>query len=334
MKKVFPVKMGFAAAGIAVFFTAILMSTAAFALTQPDGSPIPSQMGCSGPDPTGLAAVFACSCIEAGVCNIGGTCAAPGDCPTGQKGTCETTLYHIFNDDACIPSQHTGLDPWAEAATEPETFSPSITLKFTVVSRGMAIFKNVFGWYNVTGSAPSADDMHVMLDCNSPADTTVTLDIKKEPAWSGGRVGFFIITPESHTAPASCGGGDCCATLERYNAGVGYAYFSERKYNPDHVGENSYIHLLVYKSHVTGSKFYFAWEDVYGGSTNDFTDLVTSVEGIRKTGSSGGNLGFLAWFLRPKKEGGCHTDVAGGGLSGGLVFALAAAGLSRRRKRR
>ena len=146
-------------------FAVLLMSSPAFALTQPNGTAIPSAAGCSGGAPTGLGAIFACQCTAPGVCNIGASC--PGGsttCDNGQHGTCETTMWHAPNDNSCIPSQLSGLDPVADAQTTPETFHPTCALTFTVVSRGGARFNSVFGWYNVTAAAPAASDLHVMLD--------------------------------------------------------------------------------------------------------------------------------------------------------------------------
>src|SRR5690242_2367951 len=80
------------------------LSAPAWAVTQPNGVTIPTGMGCSSGQPTGLAAVFACACTQAGVCNIGGVCASQQSCDNGQHGTCETTLWHSFNDNTCIPS--------------------------------------------------------------------------------------------------------------------------------------------------------------------------------------------------------------------------------------
>ena len=40
-----------------------------FALTQPNGTTIPSPPGCASGQPTGLAAVFACQCSAAGFCD-------------------------------------------------------------------------------------------------------------------------------------------------------------------------------------------------------------------------------------------------------------------------
>ena len=40
-------------------------------LTQPNGAQIPSQMGCAGGQPTGLAAELACECTGGSGCNIG-----------------------------------------------------------------------------------------------------------------------------------------------------------------------------------------------------------------------------------------------------------------------
>jgi len=266
------------------FVAATLAATPlAHALAQPNGATIPSPMGCDAGKPTGLASVFACVCDVPGVCNIGGTCSAPGVCPTGVNAKCETTLSHVFNDNTCIPSNLTGLDPSKDAALTPETFRPNCGLTFTLLTRGTAQFKDIFGWYNVTGSKPAPGDLYPMLTCADGPGKSVTLDVKSDPRYKGGDIGFFIVTPEGGTSKA-CGGGDCCATIPRLQAGTGHAYFSERKYNADNTGPNPFIHLLVFDSKVTARKFYFAWEDIYGGSNNDFSDIVTSVDGVECSG--------------------------------------------------
>jgi hypothetical protein len=146
------------------------------------------------------------------------------------------------------------------------------------------MFGDVFGWYNVTGQAPATSDLHVMLDCHATAGTQVVLDVANDPAYRGGEIGFFMATPENHAQHATCAGGDCCASVPRIDAGVGYLYFSERRWNSDNAGAASFIHLLTLSSHLQARKFFFAWEDIYGGSNNDFTDLVTSVAGVECSG--------------------------------------------------
>ena len=260
----------------------LLLPAAALGLDQPDGTTIPSEPGCDGGRPTGLAATFACE--EEEVCNIGEVCPSESECDDGVNGTCETTMWHEFNDNTCIPSQMDGLDPRAEASTTPETFSPVCPLTFTVITRGTAIFRDAFGWYNVTGSEPEPSDLHVMLDCDATDGDQVVLDVRSHPEYLSGEIGFFLVTPESLDAPGSCADGDCCASVARAEAGDGQVYYSERQYNPDDSGADSYIHLLIYDSHLWSQKFYFAWEDIYGGSNNDFTDLMTSVSGVECAG--------------------------------------------------
>jgi len=262
-----------------VVIVTLLASWPASALDQPNGVTIPTEPGCSGNQPTGLAAVFSCVCEDDGVCNIGEPCPSETTCDDGINSTCETTMWHVFNDNTCIPSQMSGLDPRAEASTTPETFSPVCPLTFTIVSRGTAMFRDAFGWYNATGSQPEPSDLHVMLDCDTVDGDSADLDIWSHPDYAGGEVGFFLVTPEEGTS-SSCAGGDCCATVERAAAGEGHVFYSERRYNPDHAGDESYIHLLIYDSHVWDHKFYFAWEDLFNVSSNDFTDLVTSVSGV------------------------------------------------------
>ena len=255
-------------------------------LTQPNGTAIPAAPGCASGQPTGLGAVFACQCNMPGVCNIGAPC--PGGsttCDDGKKATCETTMWHAPNDNSCIPSLLSGLDPVADAKVTPETFHPTCALTFTVVNRGGARFNSVFGWYNVTGAAPAASDLHVMLDCNAQPGSSVVLDVRNDPAYKGGDIGFFLVTPEDHNMKGSCAGGDCCATIPRFSAGVGYAYYSQRAFNPDGGGAMPYIHLLTYLSQIAQRKFYFAWEDTYQTASADFTNPVMSVSGVECGGA-------------------------------------------------
>ena len=267
-----------------LLFSLTLSMPAAALVTQPDGTTIPTEPGCSGNQPTGLAAVFACICDQDGVCNIGEPCQSQSSCDDGQNATCETTMWHTFNDNSCIPSNMSGLDPREDANLIPETFSPVCPMTFTVESRGTAQFKDIFGWYNVTGSEPNVDDLHVMLDCNATIGDQVVLDINAEPDYAGGKVGFFIGTPQA-SGSDQCGSGDCCATLDRIKNGEGHVFYSQRDFNPDaSTSGESLIHLLIYDSQIFDHKFYFAWEDIFGGSNNDFTDLVTSVSGIECSG--------------------------------------------------
>jgi MYXO-CTERM domain-containing protein len=191
-------------------------------------------------------------------------------------------------DGSVIPVQQAGnnlwllfqqqgdpIDPQASAADVPETFDPSCNLTFTVLSRGQAAFKNVFGWYNVTGQPPPTNDLHVLIPCDANPPSSFPLAIKKDPAYKGGKIGFFMITPENKA--------DYCASVNN----IGYVYYSEKKFNPDNMGANSYIHLLIYDSKVKDKSFYFAWEDLFGGGDNEFMDLVTRVDGISCSGGGG-----------------------------------------------
>ena len=271
------------ALALASFASAV--SVPAAALTQPNGSAIPSTMGCSGSQPTGLLPVFACTCMQAGVCNIGAPCASATSCDDGQHGTCESTMWHSFNDNTCIPTNESGLDPWTSGAITPETFHPTCALTYTVQSRGTARFQDAFGWYNAGTKAPAPTDLHVMLDCKAAAGATAVLDLTQEPAWTGGDVGFFVLTPEDHAASGTCAGGDCCASVTRVQSGVGYAYYSQREFNPDGGGATPYIHMLVFDSLVWQQKYYFGWEDTFHTTSADFTDLVTSVSGVECSGA-------------------------------------------------
>lgn len=164
------------------------------------------------------------------------------------------------------------IDVLKDAAVMPETFDPTCNLTFTMISRGGAGFQNVFGWYNVTGAAPPASDLHVLIPCTAQPPQAFPLNIKTDPAYKGGKIGFFMITPENQAS-------SCAST-----SNVGYVYYSERKWNPDMMGASSYIHLITYDSKKLAKSFYFTWEDLYGGGDNEFTDLVTRVDGIACAG--------------------------------------------------
>jgi hypothetical protein len=170
-----------------------------------------------------------------------------------------------------------GVDAMRDAAVTPERFVPGCRLTFTLVSRGPALFRNAFGWYNVTGRAPTEDDLHVLLPCDAAAGAVVTLDLTREPAYRGGEIGFFLRTPEDGDTQR-CAGGDCCARTGR----AGRTYYSERRFNPDSVesGGTGYVHLLTYDSRSTRDAFYFAWEDLFRGGDNNFTDFVAQVSNL------------------------------------------------------
>jgi|GEM_PF-657606 len=279
-----------AAAGVLV----LLAPLGALALQQPNGTTVPYSPpgdppgvnGCSGgTKPSGLLPIFACQCTQPGICNIGAPCTSQTSCDNGQHGTCESTMWHSFNDNTCIPSNHSGLDPVAAAAQASHTFHPTCALTFTVVSRGNAMFQNVFGWYNATGHAPAPSDLHPMLGCTDGAGTSVVLDLTKEPGWLGGDIGFFLMTPESHTSPGTCASGNCCPTVAGVQAGDGYVYFTEPQYDPDQLNGAPFVHVLAYDSTIVPQKFYFGMEDTYGGGDDDFADLVTSVEGVECSGA-------------------------------------------------
>lgn len=174
------------------------------------------------------------------------------------------------------------IDALRDAGVTPERFVPGCRLTFTLVSRGPATFRNSFGWYNVTGSAPAESDLHVLIPCDAPQGTVATLDLSREPAYRGGEIAFFLRTPEDGSS-GTCSGGDCCGRVGH----PGRTYYSERRFNPDSVasGGTGYIHLLTYDSRATRDAFYFAWEDLFRGGDNNFTDFVALVSNIVCSGA-------------------------------------------------
>ncbi len=212
---------------VLAFALTSLAATTAFALTQPDGSPIPSN----------------------------------------------------GNLKSYLDGEGEAIDPASAVAITPQTFDPTCSLTFKVIARGGGQI-NSFGWYNVTGQKPASSDLHEFLGCKDGVGTTKTLNIKTDPAYKGGKIGFFMATTQDKIPPncVSFGpNGPDPATL-------GYLYYSEPQYNDDNQGANSYIHLVVLDSKKYPKAFYFGWEDLHGGGDNDFEDLLTRVEGISCSG--------------------------------------------------
>ena len=208
-----------------------------------------------------------------------------------------TTIPQTNNLKNVLAGEGDGaIDPVAAAATTPQTFDPACSLTFKVIGRG-AGQKNSFGWYNATGSKPAATDLHEFLTCNDDVGTVKTLAIKSDPAYKGGKIGFFMATTEG--AQGNCvqfgPTGPTPATL-------GHLYYSESQYNDDNQGANSYIHLILFDSQKFPKAFYFGWEDLFGGGDNDFEDILTRVEGITCAG------GGVACDV-PGKMGLCTTGV-------------------------
>ena len=161
------------------------------------------------------------------------------------------------------------IDALADAAILPETYVPSCALTFEVLQRN-AGYMNAFGWYNVTGARPGAADLHEVLRCTDGVGTVKTVDIKNDPAYAGGEIGFYQAV------------GNCATSANNL-----YVFFSQPAFNPDSQAANPTIHLLTYDSTVTPHAFYFGWEDLISGGDNDFDDLTTYVTGISCSGGGG-----------------------------------------------
>src|SRR5438309_135679 len=105
-----------------------------------------------------------------------------------QQGT-----YDLWQTFTGIGESQLGQDPPSYAADLPETFTPSCSLQFELVSRGGASMRDAFGWYNVNpdGGAPDPADLHGLLDCNASNGTVVPFDLTPANGYAGGEVGFF-----------------------------------------------------------------------------------------------------------------------------------------------
>ncbi|MFO0661853.1 MAG: hypothetical protein U0165_18770 [Polyangiaceae bacterium] len=161
---------------------------------------------------------------------------------------------------------------------EPQTFNPLCNLTFTVIARGGGQL-NSFGWYNIKsdGTAPSYDELNEFITCNDGVGTTKTLDIKSNPRYAGGQIGFFQATTQNAVGNCVIFGANGAGIAD--TSTLGYVYYSQPQFNPD----TGYIHLLIMPSYVYPSAFYFGWEDLNGNISsfdNDFEDILMRVSGL------------------------------------------------------
>lgn len=222
---------------------------------QPDGSAIPIPIFCHNGSATGLRVLFSQECIN---------------------GTCESTIWHEVNDDVCIPTGYSGLNPSTDAFLQKD-YVPAGPITLRLMSRGTTPFGNAFGWYNVTANAPTPSDIHVLFNCDATAGNTVTVNLATDPAYTGGAIGFAMITPQDHTSPPNCASGDCCASISRVLSGEGYCFYTDSQANPD--AAIGWIHCLAYKSTLLANRFYLAWED-QPSQDQSFIDMVIVVDGV------------------------------------------------------
>jgi Domain of unknown function (DUF4114) len=190
--------------------------------------------------------------------------------PDGKVIPETTKLINILN------AQGETIMPLGDAAVTPERFKPLCALTFKVLSRGGSQH-NSFGWYNASGQKPALNDLYEFIACNDNVPVVKVLDLRNDPRYLGGEIGFFLATTE--------GASGNCVNFADFPKTLGHLFFSERAYNDDNnaVGP-SYTHLLIMDSKATPSAFYFAWEDKYQGNDNDFDDLLTRVDGIECSG--------------------------------------------------
>lgn len=177
--------------------------------------------------------------------------------------------------DPVNPAVCETVDPRITGAITPETFRPECSLTFTVLVR-MSDYDNSFGWYNVTGSQPALDQLYEFIHCDDPPVnwdqnytnlTSRVLDIRSDPRYLGGQIGFFQAVKMNG-----------CANVTDPST-VDFVVYSERALNPDSTNANPFVHLIVQDSEIQNNVFYFGWEDQLQGD-DDFSDLVLRVEGI------------------------------------------------------
>jgi hypothetical protein len=173
----------------------------------------------------------------------------------------ETQLYTLFS------SRGEAIDYVADGASRPAVFSPLCDFRATLVLNQTASHLAV-GWYNTDGiSSVPADpgDIHVIVPVDSPVGTTITgANIRTDPAYAGGLVGFALVGWQTHYTEARLD--PVCTTCG---------------------APGPWIMSVIYTSVVTPNAFYVTFEDgpvsdSAGGFGNDgdYNDYVYFFEGL------------------------------------------------------
>jgi MYXO-CTERM domain-containing protein len=174
----------------------------------------------------------------------------------------EVQLYALFTNLG------EAIDWKTDAASTPDAFSPlcAFTAKFVLKQSGASLG---LGWYNSTNQAPTAAEIHTLIPAGSPVGTTITSsDIKNDPAYAGGLIGFALIGDQTH--------------------------FSESKWDPVCTGCNPpgpWISAVLYASKNIPNAYYIAFEDGSMGASpgsfnndGDYNDDVYLLTGLTCSG--------------------------------------------------
>ena len=155
------------------------------------------------------------------------------------------------------------LDEKADCHTTPDTFSPLCGFSGTFVLNEAGSHFGV-GWYNVDPAATTPPtDIHVIVAAGAPVGTTFSgTDIRKDPAYKGGNIGFALLGGQTH--------------------------YSEQKWNVVCTActpASPWILALIYQSKKLPNAYYLGFEDgsVTGDSfanDGDFNDDVFLFTGL------------------------------------------------------
>ncbi len=179
----------------------------------------------------------------------------PGDSSIGSE--IQLSAYFSSVGDA--------IDEKVDAHTTPDTFSPlcGFTGEFVLNQAGSHFG---VGWYNVDPAAktpPPASAIHVITAAGAPVGTKFSgTDIRKDPAYTGGAIGFALIGGQIH--------------------------YSEQKWNVVCTScspATPWVLSLTYQSKKTPNAYYLGFEDgnVDGSSfanDGDFNDDVFLFTGL------------------------------------------------------
>jgi hypothetical protein len=189
----------------------------------------------------------------------------------------ETTLQAYFDGTG------ENIDAVVAASNEPGKFSPLCNFDAELVL-SVSGAKAGIAWYNVDEANPTAppaatDLHHILLPSNTANTSIKSADIRNDPAYKGGYIGFALTKDfdNSETTPPDA------------------IYYSEYQRNylcTDCSPEAHWIAALAYRSTQRSDTYYLAFEDWEGARSTasswqndgDFNDKVFKLVGISCAG--------------------------------------------------
>ena len=179
----------------------------------------------------------------------------------------EIQLFTLF------ASRGEPIDYRVDATSTPGVFSPRCDFSATLVLSETGT-RFAVGWYNTDGATtlPGPADINVVVRVGTPVGAAITgAEIRSDPAYAGGLIGFALVGGQTHFSEARLG--PSCTTC---------------------ASPGPWVTSVIYASSVARHAYYVAFEDGTAtdsptgfGGDGDYNDYVYFFDGLTCAGGGG-----------------------------------------------